>query len=53
MAIEDEFDIESLEHDFVKHRPLFSSAQEDEFVYSYVTVEDIVQLVQEKTFGYC
>lgn len=53
MAVEEEFNIESLEHDFIKYRPLFSSAQEDEFVYSYVTVEDLVRLVQEKTFGYC
>ena len=53
MAIEEEFYIESLEHDFIKHRPLFSSAMEDEFVYSYVTFEDLVQLVQDKTFGYC
>ena len=47
MAVEEEFAIESLKHDFIKYRPLFSSAQEDEYVHSWVTVEDLVLLVQE------
>ena len=51
MAVEEEFDIESLEHDFLNHRPLFSSAME-EALDPGVTVEDLMRLVQEKTFEY-
>ena len=53
MAVEEEFDIELLEHDdFIERHPLFSSAMEDEIVHPWVTVEDLVRLVQEKTFEY-
>ena len=52
MTLEEEFDMKSLENDFIKCRPLFSSAMEDEPVHSWVTVEDLVRLVQKKTFEY-
>ena len=49
MTIEEEFNIEIPELlDFMKLRPLFSSKMEDEPFDPSVTVEFLVQLIQEK-----
>ena len=46
MAFEEKFDIKLAHQDFVKRRPLFSSAMEDEYVYSWVKVKHLVRLVE-------